>query len=216
MLCNVRSSTRSTANKAVKSKIIKPKQKKTVAKVNKEAIKDETAYERVLRKVNERKAARGEELIGSQSNKSQVKTNKKGNNSKIAEQSRQQSISPNEESDSVNAQFLADDNYADMDISGIRSVFPSKDEDEESEYWEVELMETEETRNNNTTLPIERIQNMGSALSALPGWCGTRDQNNNNWVEPHCSKDDPPQWWRIMMEISRLLLSEGLVIGLQN
>ena len=30
-------------------------------------------------------------------------------------------------------------------------------------------METEETRNNNATLPIERIQNMGSALSALPG-----------------------------------------------
>ena len=88
MPCNIRSSTRSTANKAVKSKIIKPKQEKTVAKVNKEAIEDETAYERVLRKDNERKAARGEELIGSQSNKSQVKTNKKGNNSKIAEQSR--------------------------------------------------------------------------------------------------------------------------------
>ena len=118
----------------VKSKIIKPKQKKTVAEVNKEAIEDETAYERVLRKVNERKAARDEELIGSQSNKSQVKTNKKGNNSKIAKQSRQQSISPNEESDSVNARFLEDDNYVDMDISGIRSVFPSKDEDEESEY----------------------------------------------------------------------------------
>ena len=34
----------------------------------------------------------------------------------------------------MNAQFLEDDNYVDMDISGIRSVFPSEDEDEESEY----------------------------------------------------------------------------------
>ena len=80
-----------------------------------------------------------------------------------------------------------------MDISGIRSVFPSEDEDEEGEYNEVELMQTEETRNNNATLPVEHIRKTASALSALPGQHRTHDRNNDDQAEPHCSKDDPPQ-----------------------
>ena len=89
--------------KAVKSNIVKPKQKKTVAKVNKEDIEKEDAYDRLIRKVNERRTARGEEMIGSENNKSQVKATKNGNSNKIANQLKRQSISPNEEADSVNA-----------------------------------------------------------------------------------------------------------------
>ena len=64
---------------------------------------EETAYERLLRKVNENKKrkAQDKDLLNIPQNSSQ------------------------------HSRFCEDDNYVDMDVTGIQNEFPSEDEDEE-------------------------------------------------------------------------------------
>ena len=169
-------SARVSGVKTVKSKVVKPKKKNAVANVNKRAVEQETFCDRVVRKVNERRVQRGEQPLPANSNLND-------------EQAQVSSQPVDKNPNSINARILEDNNFIDMDISGLRSTFPSEDEDEEDNSHE--HMET--GNNNNATLPIERnqLESSAGASSALPG--GRSHDLNVNKPGRDSSMQDPQQ-----------------------
>ena len=135
-----------------------------------------------MQKLNEQRVKRGAEPIEDRVAKTQLKKKK------ISKLTKEDSA------DKVTAQFIEDDNFIDMDISGIRSAFPSEDEDEDeynSNQSDKEQMESqqEQSINNNATARIEgTLQRLPSATRPSP-----RTSHDDNQVEPipHCSSDDP-------------------------
>ena len=124
MGCNTCSTT--TAERKKKTKL-----KLTATKVNKvtKAVEEtvEMPYERLYNKVQENKRKREQERGAAEPPPVKKK------NASMSKQPKNSSKDTNL-GQASQAMTLEDDNYVDMDISGIRSVFPSEDEDEESEY----------------------------------------------------------------------------------
>ena len=153
-------------NKKVKSKVVKPKavaKKKPIPKKQTpENHQDETSNERTVRKANEKRSAENKELIGEASpakrKKSQEKTNE---------------VIVETNADQVSARFLEDDNFVDMDISGIRHEFPSEEdeedltEDEEEEANHSDAEEPPSSINNNATIVRRKDSNGDGTESAL-------------------------------------------------
>ena len=77
---------------------------------------EETAYERRLRKVNENKKRKAQD--------------KDSNKSKRSKSIVEGTLNVPQNS-SQHSRFCEDDNYVDMDVTGIQNEFPSEDEDEE-------------------------------------------------------------------------------------
>ena len=122
-----------------------------------------------------------EELIGGAETPKAAKQRKLKGTTRQSQQGDNISLPVTVESseDRVNAKFIEDDNFIDMDISGIRSAFPSEDEDEEDEQGQ--------TLNNNATVVRDvGFQNKQSALLGK-----SRETQGQSVEVPHCSKDDP-------------------------
>ena len=140
----------------VKSKVVKPKNVVTRKKsISKKKDEDETLYEEIVRKVNEKRAAENRPLIGEEdiSPAKRKKTNAT-------------------QADQVTARTLEDDNFIDMDISGIRHEFPSEeDEDEVSDDEEGSIL-SEPTSSNNNAMVQKKVLNYergAGASSSLSG-----------------------------------------------
>ena len=92
---------------------------------------------------------------------------------------------------SVTARFVGDDNFIDMDISGIRTEFPSE-EDEDDEVEEIDTEGIESTNNNmmmrKNSNQFDRAQ---GASSAFPGKRPSTDVNNRWDPLPGSSKNCP-------------------------
>ena len=99
--------------------------------------------------MNQKRAEEGRELIGEEAKEMHVTRSKT-----VQKNLTQEKISE----DGATTRFLEDDNFIDMDISGIRSAFPSEDEgDQDLEDQEEEPMITDlapPSKNNNATVAM--------------------------------------------------------------
>ena len=175
----------------VKSKVVKVDKTKTVKSTDSQTApeKEENAYERILCKVNQKRAAEGRALVGQEVEESQPKKSKPTKS--LAEES------SNENSNRVTARFVEDDNYIDMDISGIRSAFPSEDEDEE--IPEVAQIDTDSKRRISLR---ELIQIYTRNVQVRRGRCqGQRKQQNG-----HVIKTTPSHIVRVSTQLIKKLI----------
>ena len=138
----------------------------------------------MLRKVKEKRKAEGRDT---NLNKTPTKTKRRKKNEKVASP-----VIDNEkdsaEGDTTAARTLEDDNYIDIDISGIGAEFPSE---EDEEIMEMETLAIESS-NNNASVDLRknlnsREKNIG-ALSALARKQPSKVHDN---AIPHSSSTDP-------------------------
>ena len=122
---------------------------------------EETAYERLLRKVDERKRKLADEVnqLESEVGNPAVKTVKRGKVSAKPKQSDKR-ISDAKQSkekctERATAQFIDEDNIVEMEVEGIHNEFLSEDELEEGQ------IEPSGSSNNNTTVLNETVQVQG-------------------------------------------------------
>ena len=182
------------SRKTVATRASKPKARKAIKTKLKIAVstlmdttEEETFSERVLRKVNEKRAQHGEEPLGSAEDKNTSQSKRR--KSVIT---KPQTAEANPNPDSVTARVLEDDNFIDMDISSIRNVFPSDDEDEENNQSEQgSSPDTEVTFNNSVMVRIE--QNLSAQRpSSSKQTARDNDPRDGNQQLPHHPSLDPP------------------------
>ena len=181
------SATTREPSKKVKSKIVKAPAKLVASKQTQKSQQandqvDETAYEALMHKVNEKKAQEQREIEQLASTKSTCsKTKGKTNETdKVT-------------SDRVSARVFEDYNYVDMDISGIRQEFPSEeDEDENSEDEEMTEISnsTELNTNANRQLDLNSAKD-SSASGASPWKRPSTQQTQVDDAVPHSLNTDP-------------------------
>ena len=122
---------------------------------------EETAYECLLRKVDERKRKLADEVnqLESEINKPAVKASKRGKASAKLKQS-DKGLSNAKQAkekcaDRATAQFIDEDNIVEMEVEGIHNEFLSKDEMEEGQ------IKPSSSSNNNATILNETEQVQG-------------------------------------------------------
>ena len=144
---NTRGKGKTTTAKKVKSKVVAPA-KNIVGKE-----KSDSAYEKLVKKVNAKRKAEGrEEMIHSDLSLINNTPNKKGKKSGkanvVKDRDKRQNV--------VSAHFVEDDNVMDMSVleQEDQEQFPSQSEDEEdrSELSEAEDPPCNDNSNRNTTL----------------------------------------------------------------
>ena len=127
-----------TTKKVLKSKVVavrtaSPKRRKEKGQSKKRET-EETAYERLCRKVQEKRKKEAES----------------GNNPGDVSVTKKQKIQEDEENEVAGAKFIEDDNFIDMDVSDMHQVFPSEEDDNEEEGEITEMLNI--SQNNNAAI----------------------------------------------------------------
>ena len=107
-----------------------------------------TAYDHILRKVQENRAKQGKSGVFITEQEPEQNSNPK--KKKLIAERVDSEVQLNLPPDQVTATFIEDDNFIDMDITGLRSTFPSENEDEEDQESESNV--TGSSKNNNVTV----------------------------------------------------------------
>ena len=140
---------------------------------------EQTAYERILSKVQENRMKRGASSVF-KSPKTK-KTRKEDNSRKSLPKTTQKATVTR-----VETRVVEDDNFVDMEVTDVQKIFPNEDEDgfneEDSEGEESEV--TIRSKNNNATVAsnVSKSPRTQRSVRALP---------RNETLIPHCSTDDP-------------------------
>ena len=132
--------------------------------------KEETAYERIFRKVEEKRRAEGKTMLNEKTPVKKAKTTSKAVKPKSA--SKKKGNAKLTESNAVqvaSAQFIEDDNFVEMGLmEEQRKEFTTPSEEEnESDESDVE-MEQPKSQNNNVTVTASSSRPLGAQRSTSP------------------------------------------------